>query len=112
MAQWLDYRVRVTISDARMLVGTFMAFDKYMNVVLADCEEFRKIKWPQRSEWDLTDESQSREYLEAQKRLHRQRCNDELDRAQRACDVLITAQGDVRCGKLTLAPRALEEGEG
>jgi len=44
MAQWLDYRVRVTISDQRMLVGTFMAFDKYMNVVLADCEEFRKIK--------------------------------------------------------------------
>jgi len=44
MAQWLDYRVRVTISDQRMLVGTFMAFDKFMNVVLADCEEFRKIK--------------------------------------------------------------------
>jgi len=44
MAQWLDYRVRVTISDQRMLVGTFMAFDKYMNVVLADCEEFRKIR--------------------------------------------------------------------
>lgn len=44
MAQWLDYRVRVTISDNRMLVGIFMAFDKYMNVVLADTEEFRKIK--------------------------------------------------------------------
>merc|ERR1719190_357182 len=44
MAQWLDHRVRVTISDQRMLVGTFMAFDKYMNVVLADCEEFRKIR--------------------------------------------------------------------
>lgn len=44
MAQWLNYRVRVTISDTRVLVGTFMAFDKYMNLVLADCEEFRKIK--------------------------------------------------------------------
>lgn len=25
MAQWLDYRVRVTISDARMLVGQLLS---------------------------------------------------------------------------------------
>ena len=41
---WIDCRVRVTISDNRMLVGTFMAFDKHLNLVLSECEEFRTIK--------------------------------------------------------------------
>jgi small nuclear ribonucleoprotein B and B' len=27
-----------------MFVGTFMAFDRHMNVVLADTEEFRRVK--------------------------------------------------------------------
>lgn len=30
--------------DSRMLVGTFLAFDRHMNVVLADTEEFRKVR--------------------------------------------------------------------
>ena len=42
--QWIDYRVRVTIQDGRMLVGTFLAFDKHMNLVMSETEEIRIIK--------------------------------------------------------------------
>ena len=43
MAQYVNYRMRVTMADARVIIGTFLAYDKYMNIILADSEEFRKV---------------------------------------------------------------------
>eukprot|EP00730_Choanoeca_flexa_P016119 TRINITY_DN7553_c0_g1_i2.p1 TRINITY_DN7553_c0_g1~~TRINITY_DN7553_c0_g1_i2.p1 ORF type:complete len:196 (+),score=18.45 TRINITY_DN7553_c0_g1_i2:145-732(+) len=44
VAQFINYRMKVTTDDGRFLIGTFMAYDRHMNIILGDCEEHRKVK--------------------------------------------------------------------
>lgn len=44
MAAIVGYRIKVTLNDSRTLTGHMLAFDKHMNLVLSDTEEFRRVK--------------------------------------------------------------------
>ncbi|KAJ3480399.1 hypothetical protein NLI96_g8369 [Meripilus lineatus] len=44
MLSLINYRLKVTINDGRAFVGQMLAFDRHMNLVLADCEEFRRVR--------------------------------------------------------------------
>ncbi|PFH51881.1 hypothetical protein AMATHDRAFT_58084 [Amanita thiersii Skay4041] len=44
MLSLINWRLRVTINDGRTLTGQMLAFDRHMNLVLAECEEFRRVK--------------------------------------------------------------------
>jgi small nuclear ribonucleoprotein B and B' len=39
----VNFRLRVTLLDGRQLVGRFLAFDRHMNLVLGDADEFRRL---------------------------------------------------------------------
>ncbi|GBF88504.1 hypothetical protein Rsub_01217 [Raphidocelis subcapitata] len=43
LLSYVNYRMRVTVVDGRQIVGRFMAYDRHMNLVLGDAEEFRKL---------------------------------------------------------------------
>ena len=42
--KYIEHRLRVTLHDGRYIVGTFLAFDKHLNLVLSEAEEFRLSK--------------------------------------------------------------------
>lgn len=44
LAAIIGYRIKVTLNDSRTLTGQMLAFDKHMNLVISECEEFRRVK--------------------------------------------------------------------
>src|SRR5712675_3529570 len=44
MLSLINWRLKVTINDGRAFIGQMLAFDRHMNLVLADCEEFRRVR--------------------------------------------------------------------
>lgn len=43
LLRYIEHRLRVSLVDNRTIVGTFLAFDKHLNLVLVDAEEFRTL---------------------------------------------------------------------
>ena len=44
LLRYIEHRLRVSLTDGRVIIGTFLAFDKHLNLVLVDAEEFRTLK--------------------------------------------------------------------
>ncbi|KAG7337061.1 LSM domain containing protein [Nitzschia inconspicua] len=44
LLKYVEHRLRVTLHDGRIIIGTFLAFDKHLNLVLSEAEEFRYLK--------------------------------------------------------------------
>ena len=44
LLRYVEHRLRVTLHDGRTIIGTFLAFDKHLNLVLSEAEEFRVLR--------------------------------------------------------------------
>mmetsp|Transcript_12637 Transcript_12637/g.18428 ORF Transcript_12637/g.18428 Transcript_12637/m.18428 type:complete len:169 (+) Transcript_12637:96-602(+) len=44
LLRYVEHRLRITLMDSRTITGTFLAFDKHLNLVLSDTEEFRTLR--------------------------------------------------------------------
>ena len=44
LLRYVEHRLRVTLHNGRYIVGTFLAFDKHLNLVLSEAEEFRQLR--------------------------------------------------------------------
>eukprot|EP00461_Guttulinopsis_vulgaris_P000509 UN00509 len=42
--KFLQWRMKVVADEKRYFIGTLLSFDKHMNIVLSDADEYRKVK--------------------------------------------------------------------
>ncbi len=59
--RYVEHRLRITLSDSRIITGTFLAFDKHLNLVLSDTEEFRTTRKGSRA--NVIEEKQEKRNL-------------------------------------------------
>ncbi|KZS94396.1 Sm-like ribonucleo protein [Sistotremastrum niveocremeum HHB9708] len=60
MLSLINWRLKVTLNDGRALIGQMLAYDKHMNLVLAECEEFRRVR-PKKKTGDTAEPRQEQE---------------------------------------------------
>lgn len=66
----IQYKVRVTTSNSSTFIGTLLSYDKYMNLVLTECEEFRLLKKSKKYLDELKNQSDlDQSKIKEQKRL-------------------------------------------
>jgi len=63
LLRYIEHRLRVTLADSRVITGTFLAFDKHLNLVLSDSEEFRTIRGGGDSRSNIVEEKLERRNL-------------------------------------------------
>ncbi len=61
LLRYVEHRLRITLSDSRTITGTFLAFDKHLNLVLSDTEEFRTMRKSSRA--NVIEERQEKRNL-------------------------------------------------
>lgn len=65
----INFKVRVTTSNSSTFVGTLTSYDKFMNLVLTECEEFRIQKKSKKYLNEIKNEEIDLSKIKEQKRL-------------------------------------------
>ena len=80
LSNYVNYRIRVVMDDGRAISGTFLAHDKYMNLCIADAEEFRHVP-PQKSEAAAAVNADEPEKMEDSKETAKPQVDREMKRS-------------------------------